>query len=187
MTISERSQTAKAIRGIRKLLKGNPPSVDNSPSLLGLYRLNEDKIARIGQIVFIIIALGCIVFLLCGCNDPAFAYTEKDAIKAVIGEAEGESQEGKKAVACAIHYRGTLKGVYGLTAKRVLNHKYSELTYRNAKQAVEASNDEEYCEGLVKGAQYWEGISFPTPSWAKNMTLTTIIGNQRFYRKESNV
>lgn len=113
----------------------------------------------------------------------AHSYTNHDAILAVIGEAEGESQEGKEAVACAIHYRGTLQGVYGLRANRVLHHKYSKLTYNNAKRAVEMAEDQEYCEGLVHGAADWEGTSFPLPYWAISMKVVAIIGHQKFFKK----
>lgn len=118
--------------------------------------------------------------VVCGCS---YAYTPQQAILAVIGEAEGESQHGKEAVACAIHNRGTLQGVYGLHAPRVKNHLYSSKTYDNAKRAVEIAEDQEYCNGLVNGAQYWEGTKFKTPYWAKNMQVTAVIGNQKFFRE----
>lgn len=159
----------------KKLLRGNPPELD--PPSTGFFMSEGVK-----KSVYWI-TIGIVMFLMLrGC---AFAYTQEDTIKAVIGEAEGESQEGKEAVACAIHYRGSLKGVYGLRASRVINHKYSLKTYKQARQAVEIADDREYCEGLINGAQYWEGTYFPTPYWAKSMTLTAVIGHQRFYRKDS--
>lgn len=122
------------------------------------------------------------IMILLFINTTVHAYTEQDVINAVIGEAEGEPQQGKEAVACAIHYRGNLSGVYGLKAYRVIHHKYSHKTYVQAKRAMNVAEDKEYCEGLINGAQYWEGTAFPTPSWARNMTLTAVIGNQKFYR-----
>lgn len=127
-----------------------------------------------------------LVFGLCliaSCSKTAFAYTNEQAVLVVIGEAEGEPQEGKEAVACAMHYRGTLNGVYGLHAPRVLQHKYSSHIYKMAKRAVEMANDQEYCEALVHGADHWEGTAFKTPVWARGMRLTAVIGHQRFYKE----
>lgn len=116
--------------------------------------------------------------LMCAFARGCHAYTDQEAIKAVIGEAEGEGFKGMLAVAGAIRNRGTLKGVYGLHAQRVLTHKYSKMTY---KQATRAWNDSKHMD-ISKGAKYWEGTRFPLPYWAKNMTVTAIIGNQRFFR-----
>lgn len=131
-----------------------------------------------------LILLTLIVLLLCSCEDPAFSYSKLDMVKAVIGEAEGEPDNGQEAVACAIHNRGTLTGVYGLHAPRVRKHQYSRAAYENAVVAVWMAEDQEYCEGLIHGAQFWEGKAFPVPYWAKSMTLTAVIGNQRFFRKD---
>lgn len=60
---------------------------------------------------------------------------DTQAIKAIIGEAEGEGYSGKEAVGCAIYGRGNLKGVYGLNSPRVKLHKYSKSTYLEAKKA----------------------------------------------------
>ena len=108
----------------------------------------------------------------------AHAYTQEDAVKAVIGEAEGEGYKGMLAVSGAIRNRGTLQGVYGLHAPRVLKHKYSELTYNTALKAWNASRHID----ISNGAKYWEGTRFPIPYWAKNMRVTAIIGNQKFFR-----
>ena len=130
--------------------------------------------------IFILLLVLVVMCLMAGC---AQAYTVKDEIKAVIGESEGEPFQGKVAVACAIHFRGTLHGVYGLHAPRVVHHKYSQKTYKDAVKAVEMSQDQDYCQGLISGAQYWEGTKFPLPYWAKSMTVTAVIGNQKFFRE----
>jgi hypothetical protein len=141
------------------------------------------------------------VFLMAGCNDPLLAnvsgpsilvdrgstkeYNARIAlVKAVIGEAEGEPQEGKEAVACALHNRGTLAGVYGLRAPRVRKHLYSKSTWEDAVVAVWMADNHDYCDSIIHGAQFWEGTRFPTPYWAKSMQLTAVIGHQRFYRKD---
>lgn len=142
----------------------------------------ENKMAFDFVMVFIYIVLGGILILIF--MGKAHAYTQDEAVRAVIGEAEGEPQEGKEAVACAIHNRGTLKGVYGLHALRVINKEYSRKTWENAVVAVEMAEDQEYCESLIHGAQYWEGTAFPVPYWARGMKVTAIIGHQRFFRKD---
>lgn len=137
-----------------------------------------------------------IVLILFICNN-SYAYTAlydspayitKNVILSIIGEAEGESQEAREAIACAIHYRGSLQGVYGLHAPRVRYHKYSRASYLDAVMAFKAAQDEEYCEGLVNGAQYW-GSTILDQEWIRTMQLqgyvrTTTIGNQAFFRKD---
>ena len=118
-----------------------------------------------------------------GCT-PAHASEINDvqAVMTIIGEAEGEPFEGKLAVACAIRNRGTLKGVYGLRAPRVLNHKYSKQTEQYAVNAWIMSEDSGNCE-FIKGADHWEGDKFPKPSWSKKMVETAHIGHQIFYKE----
>ena len=124
------------------------------------------------------------VALFSGC---AYSYTQEQAINAVIGEAEGEPQIGKEAVACAIHNRGYLTGVYGLHAPRVVKHMYSPHTYKMARQAVIVAKDQGYCEGLVNGAQYWASLKVDQ-SWIHKMLAmgyvhTATYGGQAFFRK----
>lgn len=47
----------------------------------------------------------------------AFAVTEQEAVRCIMGEARGESFEGKVGVAEVIRKRGSTKGLYGCTAK----------------------------------------------------------------------
>lgn len=104
------------------------------------------------------------------------------AINAIIGESEGEPFRGKLAVACAIRNRGTLKGVYGERAPRVLSKKYSASILKDATLAWDKSGNKDACS-FIGGASFWEGMAFPAPSWAKNMTVTATIGRQRFYKE----
>lgn len=100
---------------------------------------------------------------------------------AIIGEAEGESYQGKLAVAYAIINRGNLQGVYGLNAPRVKGRKYSDKTYKEALKAYkQALNNPS--KDITHGATHWEGTAFKTPYWAKSMTETVTIGKQRFYK-----
>ena len=115
---------------------------------------------------------------------PAVAMDSARAVNAIIGEAEGESQKGKVAVACAIRNRGTLKGVYGEKAPRVTKQLYSAKVKSDAQKAWNESADQQACS-FIDGADHWEGTKFKTPYWAKGMKVTATIGSQRFYRKEA--
>lgn len=101
------------------------------------------------------------------------------AINAIIGEAENQGYDGMLAVACAIRNRGSLKGVYGEKAKRVVNHKYSDKTYKLAKKAWNESANKD----ITGGADHWENInSFGTPSWAKDMKVVYKHKDHVFYK-----
>lgn len=108
--------------------------------------------------------------------------TAENAIKSIIGEAEGEPQKGRLAVACAIRNRGHLGGVYGVNAPRVRGRKYSDATYKAASEAWAQSARPESC-GFIGGADHWENVgAFGKPKWAKGMDVTLKIGNHTFMR-----
>lgn len=48
---------------------------------------------------------------------PAFAVTEQEAVRCIMGEARGENFEGKVAVGEIIRKRGSTAGMYGCKAK----------------------------------------------------------------------
>lgn len=110
-------------------------------------------------------------------------------VNACIGEAEGEPYRGKLAIMCAIINRASthgsfekaMRGVYGERAPRVINNKYSRSTYEQAERAYYESMNDGACD-FIDGADHWEGASFKTPEWAKNMKFVAKIGNQKFYR-----
>ena len=136
-----------------------------------------------GIIYLAIILLALVIF-----SPKCHAYTLSEEVLAVIGEAEGEPPQGQEAVACALNNRGTLYGVYGLRAKRVVHHLYSQSTYNNAWVAVYMAQDVGYCEQLIHGAQFW-GSTIYDEHWIKTMQKqgyvhTATIGNQSFYRKD---
>lgn len=131
-----------------------------------------------------ILRLIAILLLLNGCSSPAMAYNEEEAIKAVIGEAEGNSDE-MLAVSEAIRHRGTLKGVYGLKSFRVRYHLYSEETYDEAETAWEESR----YTNITHGATGWGNASdmrkFSRLKWFKHCSITAHIGRQWFYKVRS--
>ena len=169
-----RNDCARRIRETRRILQSGRSEPIDEMQL-------RDK-----RLLWVLIGLGVMVFvaLFSGC---AYSYTQEQAINAVIGEAEGEPQIGKEAVACAIHNRGYLTGVYGLHAPRVVKHMYSPHTYKMARQAVIVAKDQGYCEGLVNGAQYWASLKVDQ-SWIHKMLAmgyvhTATYGGQAFFRK----
>ncbi len=110
----------------------------------------------------------------------ASGITRDKAILAIIGEGEGEPYQGKLALAYAIINRGTLKGVYGLHAPRVIKHKYSDKVYADCAKAWDYAVSHPTSD-ITKGASHWEGTAFKTPYWARNAVVTLTVGHQRFY------
>lgn len=104
--------------------------------------------------------------------------TDNNAILSIIGEGENQGYTGMLALAGAIRNRGTLKGVYGVKAPRVVKRKYSNATYNMAKKAwVESLKVD-----ITKGADHWENIkAFGTPYWAKSMVKTFEHKDHVFY------
>ena len=118
-----------------------------------------------------------LLLFVCG-NVHAATIPDRRAVNAIIGEAEGEGYDGMVAVACAIRNRGTLKGVYGEKAPRVVGRKYSKTVYNLAVKAWAASAKKD----ITNGATHWEGTKFRIPYWAKHMQVTLVVNHQRFYR-----
>lgn len=122
-----------------------------------------------------------IIFLMLSATTASAAEINKERfINAIIGEAEGGGLDGMRCVASAIRNRGTLKGVYGEHSKRVKNRLYNSRTFVLAVQAYEESRTFDYSFG----ATHWEGVSFKTPYWAKDMVVTTVCGGNRFYKEK---
>lgn len=163
-----RKNTAQAYRYMRSILRVETP--DPKPKRWW----TELDVFILGC------CLVCLVLLVKGCDTPAMASTIPDskAILAIIGEAEGEGYQGMLAVACALRNRGTLKGVYGLTAPRVRLHRYSQVTYELSTRAWQESANYD----ITHGATHWEGTAFRKPYWSKGMVCTLTVGGQRFYK-----
>lgn len=139
-----------------------------------------------GAIRSAVIVIGCLllagIMLIGGCHEEAKAaeIPESRAVRAIIGEAENQGYDGMLAVACAMRNRGTLQGVYGERAPRVMQHKYSDKIYALAVKAWRASAN---CD-VTHGANHWENVkAFGKPGWAKNMKLTYCCKDHEFYRE----
>lgn len=161
-----RQDTAKQYRNVRRLLR--VPVSEEMPAIEWNY----------------IVCVGAIVFALCVIlfsYSLSYAYTDEQAIKSIIGEAENQGQIGMLYVACAIRNRGTLSGVYGSHSKRVLKELYSSKTYIQSTWAWAESIKSPYCNELG-GATNWENINqFGKPKWAMGMVETFRYRDHVFY------
>ena len=106
----------------------------------------------------------------------ASAISDKQAVKAIVGEAAGESYFGKVAVAAAIRNRGNLRGVYGVHSSMIYQQPAS--VWREALKAWRESETND----PTHGASYWESTDFKKPYWADKMHVTAHIGKHVFYK-----
>lgn len=127
-----------------------------------------------------------LVLFLISCNIKT-SYSDQiptdRAVNAIIGEAEDQGYLGQLYIACAIRNRGTLKGVYGEHAPRVLKKKYSQKIKLAVIKAWKESETSDICT-QIKGANHWENIkAFGKPSWASNMEETLSYKDHVFFKE----
>jgi hypothetical protein len=202
----ERDNNAKAMKNLRKLLnhgRSAPLETYGTDMASEMTQIERDTFAYAKEVIRWILIFG--VIFIGGClTGKAFAYsggigaddsrggnslpisapltfTDEEAIKSIIGEAENQGWIGMRAVAFAIRNRRTLDGVYGLHAPRVKKHLYSQATYQMAKRQWLAS-DGDY--DFTHGANHWENIhAFGTPCWVKHCVETFRYKNHVFYKE----
>lgn len=127
------------------------------------------------KILPLIIAL----LLIPSCN-IAYAYTDREAVRAIIGEASNQDEIGMWAVASAIINRGTLKGVYGLKSPHI--DKEPTWVWKMAERAYNRAKDGD----LVHSGTHWENINaFGEPYWVKGMIKVYEHKDHVFYRERS--
>lgn len=103
------------------------------------------------------------------------------AIRAIIGEAGNQGYTGMLAIAGAIRNRGTLKGVYGVTAKHI--SKEPQWVFDLAKKAwVESATND-----ITNGATHW-GSTKVDGKWIKKMERNGFVKTfehkeHKFYKK----
>lgn len=104
-------------------------------------------------------------------------YTDENAVRAIIGEAAGEGEQGMQAVAEVIRRRGSLKGFYGLNAPHV--DKQPAWVWKRARKAWEASET----SNITAGADHFENVkAFGVPKWARGHKPVAVIGSHTFWR-----
>ena len=130
------------------------------------------------------------LLLLCGSVAQAKPIESTQAVRAILGEAEGEPYRGKVALAYALKNRGKLTGVYGHKAISLRFGGYYRGGRKIDKKVVkEAINAWEWAsshpdEDITHGADHWENVTaFGTPKWAHGMWVTLIIGNHHFFKE----
>lgn len=113
---------------------------------------------------------------------PHATIPNEAAIRAIIGEAEGESYEGQVALAEVIRRRGSLSGVYGAASRRAQAAKLDSLAYRNASRAWFAS----LSSNLSLEADGWGSENdvkiFRQSKWFKKCYIVKKIGNHYFWK-----
>lgn len=113
--------------------------------------------------------------LMSGC---AQAYTDKEAIQTIVGEASNQGYTGMICVGEVIRRSSSLKGFYGFKA---MNHRHEpSSTWIMAKKAWYASKNTNY----THNANHFENVkAFGHPYWVKSCVLTFEYRDHRFYRE----
>lgn len=136
-------------------------------------------------------AIGIALFLIfiCSCAHPkeahAEVFTDKTAILALIGEAEDQSQTCKIAIGEVLRRRGSLQGVYGIHAKRVLTHKYSSQVALLARAAWFDSRFTNYSRGAQGWGNSQDLIKFRQCKWFKNCEIVAHIDGTYFWKRRA--
>lgn len=129
--------------------------------------------------------IACIAAALLLLSSQAHAATvpRERAINAIIGEAEGESYQGKLGIAAAIRNRGHLRGVYGERAPRVVGKLYGRDTRRDAIKAWEESETVDPTHGATGWGNDKDVREFEKHKWWRKCVITARIGNHVFYKE----
>lgn len=143
----------------------------------------REKVGIFGAMITCNLLLGIIVMILLLPRCCPAMITDHQAVMAIIGEAEGEPLQGKIAVAEVIRNRDSLKGIYGVSAPRVIKHQYSAQTFADATTAWEISKT----SNLTGGAMGWGNAAdirkFKTQRWFKKCRVVKQIGNHYFWKE----
>lgn len=150
-------------------------------------RIGKALQKREDDAIFPAFALACCLlmalFLMMFCCKSCHAYTDQEAVKTIIGEAENQGYNGMLAVAGAIRNRGTLHGCYGLHAPRVIKHLYSKAIYLKALKAWHDSKEVDESNGGTGWGNDLDIDKFCTSLWWSHCIITAHIGEHWFYRE----
>ncbi len=117
-----------------------------------------------------------VALMLVSMSAIAAQISERDAVRAIVGEAANQGADGMRAVASAIRNRGTLQGVYGLNAKHV--DLQPAWVFEQARKAWHASATKDY----ANGADHWESVDFKRPAWSRNMRVVLVLKKHVFFK-----
>lgn len=111
------------------------------------------------------------IMLLCS---QAYAMSDAEAIRCVMGEARNQDYTTQVATAEALRNRGTTDGVYGCSDDFTEPVKVWKIAERAWYESATTN--------LTNGADSWESTDFPTPYWAKGKKILAHFGKHLFYR-----
>lgn len=103
--------------------------------------------------------------------------SDRDAVRAIVGEAANQGERGMVAVGNVIRNRGHLRGMYGL--KNPMADRQPRSVWRTARRAWHKSATMD----VVRGATHFENTkAFGRPRWATDMKVTIVIKDHTFYK-----
>ena len=124
-----------------------------------------------------LLSLG-IICLFISCELGGWAYTDKQAIQTIVGEASNQGYKGMVCVGEVIRHNHSLRGFYGLHASH--GAKEGAKTWAMAKLAWYKSKYTNY----THNANHFENIgAFGQPYWVKKCILTFVWKDHKFYRE----
>lgn len=133
-----------------------------------------------------VILIGALIF----CHQAFAEIPVGLAVRAIIGEARGESYAGKLAVAEALRNRLELEryrkdpfdGVYGFTAR--IREKVDPQVYRDAEKAWKASKRSNTVGEAIVWGNAADVKKFKRQRWFKNMRLVKKVGRHYFFEEK---
>ena len=159
-----------------------------------ILKVNTDTFKPLGvsnvlQAVLAVTLLLFALFIMAGCVQ-AQTITEEKAVRAELGEAENQGYDGMLAIACAIRHRGSLRGVYGYKAIKLVNGHYyrgkRQIGYKAVQDAKTAWVESSQVD-TVNGATGWGNEAdlnkFCSQAWWNKCIVTARVGSHWFYRE----
>lgn len=172
----ERNYYAKALRDTRKILRRN--YADERPGLDPSFWQGVRNAFALGMLTGLIFISSCKLV-------HAQELSPVMGAMALIGEAEGESQTCRIAIAETIRRRGGFKGVYGLHAPRVVKHKYTANSMTLARAAWWDSRYTNYSKHADGWGNASDIVKFRKAKWFRNCSVVAHIDGTYFWKQGS--